>query len=569
MHETPNEKTPVAIWWVKRDFRLNDNEAFSRALTTHDVVLPMYLFEPLVMNGPDWGAFHTQAIQGAAQSLSKNLNHFNSKLLIFESSPIDAIDEINHKIAASGFEVKAIYSHEETGLTHTFERDKALKIWCQTKGIVWHEFTNNGVIRGSIDRDYWEKRFVDYMTTERIKFPKNKLLESFPERLKSILLERCHISFRDESFASEYMNVSERSGNLILRDFLSHRGRKYRGGISSMNRATDACSRLSAQIAWGALSLRTVFQECGKQLDAIKDDNVIAALSNTPMTSKSILNISKTSASETSTSKTSISKTSIFNANTRKQWNLSLANFRSRLFWHAHFVQKLENQVDMECFAVNEAFRTGLPYIDPESDVEEHNKRLQAWLYGQTGFPAIDAAMRYYQKFGWLNFRSRAMITSFACNALRLPWQTVLYALSKLMIDYVPGIHVSQVQMQAGVTGINTIRVYSPQKQLQDHDPKCTFVYSMIPELRTLKPAQIFSLSSDFSTGKYTKPIIDFKKESKIMKDALYAISKSDHCAVQAKKVFVKHGSRRRSFSRQSASANKSNKHTSPQLKLF
>ncbi|ALS33724.1 hypothetical protein PTRA_a2653 [Pseudoalteromonas translucida KMM 520] len=232
------------------------------------------------------------------------------------------------------------------------------------------------------------------MMQERPKSHKGKLSASFPEKLKNIFQDKFYDNsetHRPSISESEYMNVSERSGNLILKDFLNNRGQKYRGCISSMNRATEACSRLSAQIAWGSLSLRTVLQECDKRIEEINTKDPI----------------------------------------TSKHWRFSLVNFRSRLFWHSHFVQKLENQVDMEFNAVNKAFRSGLPCIYAEIDNCEHNKRLEAWLHGETGFPAIDAAMRYYQRYGWLNFRSRAIITSFACNALRLPWQTVLYELSE------------------------------------------------------------------------------------------------------------------------------------------
>lgn len=542
MDKLYDANTKVAIWWIKRDFRLNDNEALYQALESNNIVIPIFLFEKLLLNGPDWGHFHTEAIRGAAQSLSKNLQHFNSHLLIFESSPIEALQQINHKLTKHGLEINSVYSHKETGLNHTFERDKAFQAWCKNNSIEWHQYTNNGVIRGPIDRNYWEKRFVTYMSQDRLPFHKDKLSNSFPEALKHLLFENLHSADSNPSSsfcAAEYMSVSERSANTILKDFLNNRGRKYRGGISSMNIAPDACSRLSSQIAWGALSLRTVLQECDKRLNDVEADE-------SPVS---------------------------------KRWRSSLGSFRSRLFWHSHFVQKLENQVDMEFYAVNKAYRDSLPYINPDVDNDEHDKRLAAWLNGQTGFPAIDAAMRYYQKYGWLNFRSRAMVTSFACNALRLPWQTVLYALSKLMIDYVPGIHVSQVQMQAGVTGINTIRVYSPQKQLHDHDPECSFVYRMIPELRSLKPVQILSLSSELSAANlttsngskstYAKQIIDFKQESRIMKDALYAVSKSQACRSESKKVFIKHGSRRRNFSSRTKAEKRSNKPKSSQLNLF
>ena len=175
------KKLKVSIWWVKRDFRLNDNEALFRALESSNIVIPIYLFEPILFNGPDWGDFHTEVVCSAVQSLSKNLEHFNSRLLIFKSSPIQAIQEINQKICAGGFEIKEVFSHEETGLSHTFRRDKEFKSWCQINKIEWHEFTNNGVIRGPIDRNYWEKRFVNYMSQNRLKFPKTKLSNSFPK----------------------------------------------------------------------------------------------------------------------------------------------------------------------------------------------------------------------------------------------------------------------------------------------------------------------------------------------------------------------------------------------------
>lgn len=185
----------------------------------------MYLFEPLLMNGPDWGSFHAEAISGGAMSLSKNLTHFNSKLLTFGSSPIDAVEQIRQRVNLSGFEVKEVFSHEETALTHTYERDNEFKNWCQNNSIQWHEFTNNGVIRGPIDRNHWEKRFVKYMMQERPKFHKDKLSASFPEKLKNIFQDKFYDNsetHRPSISASEYMNVSERSGNLILKDFLNN-----------------------------------------------------------------------------------------------------------------------------------------------------------------------------------------------------------------------------------------------------------------------------------------------------------------------------------------------------------
>ena len=78
--------------------------------------------------------------------------------------------------------------------------------------------------------------------------------------------------------------------------------------------------------------------------------------------------------------------------------------------------------------------------------------------------------MRRFAATGWLNFRMRAMIVSFACHVLHLHlnWLTILWPMARLMADYNPGVHNSQTQ--AGVTGINTFWNYKPAKQLTHNE---------------------------------------------------------------------------------------------------
>jgi len=292
--------------------------------------------------------------------------------------------------------------------------------------------------------------------------------------------------------------ISERTAHETLRHFLYTRGVGYSGGISSMLQAPTACSRLSMHLAWGTVSLKTVFAATERRLAELPVDGSM------------------------------------------KQWRRSLRAFHSRLFWHSHFVQWLEDMVMMEYEPLNSVFKDALPVVMGD----EAARRLHAWEHGQTGYPVIDAAMRYYRETGWLNFRSRAMVTSFAVHGLRLPWQTMVYALAQRMADYVPGIHVSQVQMQTGVTGINTIRVYSPTKQQLDHDPNCIFIKRWVPELASYTTAEIAAFETE-KLGDYVRPIIDFKVESKIMKDALYSIKKSEIARLESLGVYHKHGSRR------------------------
>ena len=139
-------------------------------------------------------------------------------------------------------------------------------------------------------------------------------------------------------------------------------------------------------------------------------------------------------------------------------------------------MQKLEDEPSIE-------FRNFARVCDGLRENDFNDATFTAWCEGRTGYPMVDACMRSLVATGWLNFRMRAMLVSFASYHLWLHWRQTGLFLARQFLDYEPGIHWSQMQMQSGTTGINTLRMYSPTKQAQDQDPEGLFIRRWVPDL--------------------------------------------------------------------------------------
>lgn len=487
------DKEPISVVWLKRDLRLEDNEAIQNALASGNRVLLLYVFEPMLLDDPHYSERHWDFIKQSLEDINVRLTQFNTKVLTIQTDIITAFNKLQ-----SQYKVSNVFSHQETGILLTFNRDKSFKRFCKNNLIDWQENINNGIYRGLQNREQWVDKWEDFMN--------KPLCEFHPKAEKFLSLE--DIEILEQQFQTMSLSTSKTSnfqkggtstGLKYLESFLDNRYKNYMFSISKPLDARKSCSRLSPYLAWGNLSVRQVFK------------------------SSLALNVS---------------------ASNKKQ----LEAFLSRLKWQAHFIQKFEMEHTMETESINKGFHK------LKKDISK--KYQDAWKTGNTGIPLVDACMRCLNETGYLNFRMRALVVSFFTHNLWQPWQDASKHLSQQFLDFEPGIHFPQLQMQAGEAGINTLRIYNPVKNGLEHDPEAQFIKKWVPELKDLdtpfahEPYLMTEMEQRFYNVilgvDYPFPIVNVQESRKKASDTLWNLQKNALVKNESVRILKKHTLSRR-----------------------
>ncbi|MFN2323747.1 MAG: FAD-binding domain-containing protein, partial [Trueperaceae bacterium] len=393
---------PIDVVWFKRDLRVRDHAPLAAAAAdpAPGGTVYLYVYEPELLAHPTHHPAHLRFVDAALAELRTDLCARGADLTLRVGAMPDVLARLHTELGP----IRTLRSHQETGHAVSYARDRRVRAWCDAHGVAWSESVQDGVQRGLRHRDGWAQRWARAMAAPEVAVPER--LPRTPDPDPGPRRTAAELGLAGDAMP-DALPGGRQAAEARLDGFLRVRGREYTAAMASPVAGWEACSRVSADLAVGTLSLKVARQASeGRALEVAGWDPV---------------------------------------------WARSLRSFERRLAWRSHFMQKLESEPAIEHRATNRALD------DLRADGWDE-ARFAAWRDGQTGYPLIDAGMRALAAGGWVNFRLRATLVSFATYHLWLDWRPVATELARRFLDYEPGIHYPQVHMQSGVTGVNTIR---------------------------------------------------------------------------------------------------------------
>jgi len=485
--------TSSIIHWFRRDLRLNDNLALDAAAQSDALILPIFIFDPAIIESKHVGLPRLAFMLKALESLDAALRKLGSRLWIGYGDPVAIIPKLVAVSAAT-----AIYSNRDY-TPFARKRDGEIE---RLVDIPVH-FYDDGLLLppGSVVKDNGDPYTVFTPFKRKwLTFPKGSMVNApakdvfvTVETVTSYLVEgrgdaRWQSPLKSIPSLSELGHAptiavpeaSEQEATQRLENFLSKRVYAYSEGRNELaaQSADDSymgSSFLSPYLRFGMLSPRQAYWGAREAYAATQKDN---------------------------------------NRESVETWVSELVwrEFYTHILYHFPHVAK-------------GSFRTQFDQLEWRYSDDD----LVSWKAGMTGFPVVDAAMRQLQAMGWMPNRARMIVASFLCKDLLIDWRKGERHFMDWLIDGDPAANNGGWQWSAG-TGTDAqpyFRIFNPTAQSEKFDPDGKYIRRWIPELRDV-PVQYIHAPSEMATfpKNYPRPIVD-RSEARVRALAAFkAVSK-------------------------------------------
>lgn len=412
----------TAIWWIRRDLRLADNEALSSAAAQARQVIPVFILDPALLEGRTTSSKRTAFLFAGLRSLDADLRAHGSRLIVRRGRPATELARVMAESGAASVFAEEDYSvyarRRDAEVAANLPLRMAGSAAIRPPGLVLKQDGSPYTVFTPFSRAWWAVgplargdilpvpvAFADIGSLESEPIPADPALPSnnpFP--------------------------AGEAEARRRLSAFIIEQGDMY--GEARHRMDIDGTSRLSPYLRFGMVSARAA---------AVAAMEAQAAKNN--------------------------------------QSSKGLATWLNELIWRDFYIHILYHYPNVS----RESFRENLRAIPWRNDL----LAFDAWRFGQTGYPVVDAAMRQLTETGWMPNRARMIVASFLVKDLLIDWRWGEHWFMEHLIDGDPAANNGGWQWTAG-TGTDAapyFRIFNPVTQGFKFDPDGVYVRRWVPEL--------------------------------------------------------------------------------------
>ncbi|MDY6782902.1 MAG: FAD-binding domain-containing protein [Cyanobacteriota bacterium] len=471
------------LFWHRNDLRISDNIGLAAARQRSPKIVGVFCLDPRILEGDDVAPARVAYMLGCLEDLQQRYQQAGTQLLILHDEPHKAIPNL-----AASLNAKAVFWNSDVE-PYAKERDEKVRESLEEKGIEvkthWDRLLHKpgDILTKSAGQPYtvYTPFWKNWSQQPKAK-PAAELKEA--EGLSESEEETARNSgviplpkAKDLGYVWEngfLLEPGEKPAREQLEGFCDPVG--LRGAARAIYDyqqqrnfpGAEGTSMLSAALKFGAIGIRTVWQEASNILSHCRSD-------------------------EASTSV--------------QTWQKELA--WREFYQHAmYFFPELANG----------PYREQLKNF-PWQNNEEY---FQAWCEGKTGYPIVDAAMRQLNETGWMHNRCRMIVASFLTKDLIINWQWgEKYFMQKLYDGDLSSNNGGWQWSASSGMDPKPLRIFNPSSQTQKFDPEGEYIRQWVPELSSMETELLVSgkipeLEREFCG--YPQPIVDHKQQQREFK---------------------------------------------------
>ncbi|WP_338287230.1 deoxyribodipyrimidine photo-lyase [Luteolibacter sp. LG18] len=452
--------TPPVVHWFRRDFRIADNRALHAATTAGLPVVPVYILSGWKKRHHWTGPKRQHFLCRSLGSLSKNLGTIGGTLVVRQGDAVAELRQILRETKAS-----ALYFNEDPDPFGKKTEAEVRKL-CGELGVECHSFhdatlhaPDEVLTQGGQPYRVFTPYSRNWLNLEKpAPLPVAKKITT-PGGLESLPLPTVAVWDMDEP-EGDFVEAGERAARERLKRALEAKVGHYQALRDFP--AEEATSRISQDLRFGLISIRTVYAKCAEAM-----------------------------------------------AGTRGKVREGFETFIKELAWREFYFAILHHYPEVLDHEFNPEWR-GLWWAEPDG-------KFEAWQQGRTGFPIVDAGMRQLLHAGFMHNRVRMITAMFLTKDLHLDWKLGESWFLQHLIDGEIASNNGGWQWSAG-TGADAapyFRIQNPWSQTKRYDPEGKYIRKWVPELANVPTARLMEPPKDgrpIAAG-YPLPIVDHHAE--------------------------------------------------------